>query len=559
MTEKPSEDPVPAQLVDAPPASQHESFSDAALDPTPPTRLSVGGWISWIVIAAFTVFILGNTTLQQFGERESATEASSSDLMQVNLQAKMVVGQKSLLATAAMVAPVEEKEETDAPQETKDDAEIEDDVALEETGDVKDGEEVEDVEKDVADSEVLELPAQDLSMLDSGSYEQRLCYAALQNEMEGPEAALEYLDELDAKVTEHDFERSAAQVEMESSVRSLMENYRDGDLSQDVLTSEQQQQLEDRLGFSGKLLLNPPGADTQTRAAMASQSQTAAVAAVLFLVMGILFFLFGIVALLFILTYVLTGSSPSQFVATSNAHNVYVETFALWLIAFFGVQMVVGHLELLQTNEQRMIANPVFFFGSLIVLLWPILRGIPASQMFADIGWTPKQFFRNTILSVPAYAAWLPAVLVGFFIVFILMQLVPMPTAEGEFAVPSMPGHPIQEMLAGGGVLTWVTIVIAACVAAPIVEETMFRGVLYRHLRGVSMKYGKEVSIIVSALINGFIFASLHPQGILVVPLLTTLAIGFSFVREWRDSLWTSILMHAFNNSMVTMLMYFLL
>ena len=119
-------------------------------------------------------------------------------------------------------------------------------------------------------------------------------------------------------------------------------------------------------------------------------------------------------ALLFILTYVLTGSSPSQFVATNNAHNAYVETFALWLIAFFGVQMLVGHLELLKTDAQRMIANPVFFFGSLIVLLWPILRGVPASEMFADIGWTPKKFFRNTFLCVPAYAAWLPAVLVGF-------------------------------------------------------------------------------------------------------------------------------------------------
>ena len=541
MTKNPSEDPVPAELIDAPTSSQHESFSDASLNAVPPTRLSIGGWISWIVIAAFTVFILANTTLQQFGEKEVATEASASDLMQVNLQAKMIVGQKSLLKAAAMVSPVEEKNDVSEVQAAEDGAEVKGDQADEVT------------------AKPFELPKQDLSMLDTGSYEQRLCYAALENELDGPEAALEYLDELDAKVVEHGFERSVAQGEMESSVRQLMENYRDGNISQDILTQPQQQQLKDRLGFSGRLLLNPPDAATVTRAALASQSQAAAVAAVLFLVMGILFFLFGIVALLFILTYVLTGSSPSQFTATNNANNVYVETFALWLIAFFGVQMLVGHLELLKTHEQRMIANPIFFFGSLIVLLWPILRGIPASQMFAEIGWTPKKFFRNTLLSLPAYAAWLPAVLVGFFVVFMLMQLVPMPTAEGEFAVPAMPGHPIQEMLAGGSMLTWVTIVIAACVAAPIVEETMFRGVLYRHLRGLSMKYGKEISIIVSALINGVIFASLHPQGILVVPLLTTLAIGFSFVREWRDSLWTSILMHAFNNTMVTTLMFFLL
>ena len=545
MNQNPSDDTVPAQLVDAPGASQHESFSDVSLNRVPPTRLSFSGWISWIVIAAFTIFILGNTTLQQFGEKEVATEASGSDLMHVNLQAKMIVGQKSLLSAAVMVAPAQEKDNLDAEQ-----------VATDGEGDETEeiGAETEEVR-----AERLKLPAQNLSMLDTGSYEQRLCYAALENETKGPQAALDYLDELDAKVADHEFERSQAQVEMESSVRQLMENYRAGDLSPDILTHDQQQQLEDRLGFSGKLLLNPPDAGTDSRAALASQSQTAAVAAILFLVTGVLFFLFGIVALLFILTYVLTGSSPSQFFTINNANNAYVETFALWLIAFFGVQLLVGYLELFKTQQQRMIAMPIFFFGSLIVLVWPVLRGIPASQMFADIGWTPKKFFRNTLLSVPAYAAWLPAVLVGFFIVFVLMQLVPMPTEVGEFAVPSMPGHPIQEMLSGGDVLTWITVVISACVAAPIVEETMFRGVLYRHLRGLSMKYGKEFSITVSALINGFIFASLHPQGILVVPLLTTLAIGFSFVREWRDSLWTSILMHAFNNSMVTMLMYFML
>ena len=522
MNQQPSENPVPAEIVEAPTASQQESFSEASLNTGPSSRLSLGGWISWIVIAAFTVIILGNTTLQQFGEHETSTEASTNDLMQINLQAKMIVGRNSLLETAEMLAPAEEAADLDVEREAI-------------------------VADDVEDA---------LSELDTGSYEQRLCCAGLENEVKGPEAALEYLDELDAKVVEHEFERSETQVEMESSVRRLMENYRDGNLSQDILDQDQQQQLKDRLGFSGELLLNPPKANSKQRAALAAQSQTLAVAAIVLFVLGCLFFLFGVVSLLFILTYVLTGSSPSQFIATNNAHNAYVEAFALWLIVFFGGQMLVGYLELLKTHEQRMISHPVFFFASLIVLLWPVLRGVPASRMFADIGWTPKKFFRNTFLSVPTYAAWLPAVLVGFFIVFMLMRLVPMPTAVGEFAVPAMPGHPIQEMLSGAGMITWVSIVIAACVAAPIVEETMFRGLLYRHLRGLSMKYGKPFSIIVSAVVNGFIFASLHPQGILVVPLLTTLAIGFSFVREWRDSLWTSILMHAFNNSMVTLLLY---
>lgn len=543
MNQEPSENPVRAKLADPQAPARQSSFSDESLGAKDETRLSVSGWLSWLVIAAFTIFILGNTTLQQFGEQKSKTEASPSDLMQVNLQAKMIVGQKELLASVPLSVPIENTQEKDT------DANGTDAIGV--------GEGTE-ADPDIA-AETIELPTPDLSALDTGSYEQRLCNAAIINEVHGPEASLEFLDQLDEKVVEHDFERSEKQLAMESSVRRLMENYRDGNLTPEVIDARQQRQLQDALGFSGELLLNPPGSNSASRTKLANQSQTAAVAAVVGLVLAILFFLFGIIALLFILTYVLTGSSPARFVAANNAHNAYVETFALWLIAFFGVQMLVGYLQLLKTDAQRLIASPIFFFASLVVLVWPILRGVGASQMFADIGWTPKKVFRNTFLSIPAYAAWLPAVLVGFFIVFMLMMAVPMPTAVGEFAVPSIPGHPIQEMLSGGDMLTWVTVVIAACIAAPIVEETMFRGFLYRHLRGVSMKYGKTFSIVVSALVNGVIFAALHPQGILVVPLLTTLAIGFSFAREWRDSLWTSILMHAFNNSMVTLLMYFLL
>ena len=558
LTQEPNENPVPAELADAqtppPENSQGSSFSEDSLRSSKssgPSKLSLSGWLSWLVIIAFTVFILGSTTIQQFGEQETSTEASASDLMQVNLQAKMIVGQKELIASVPIAPPAKGKKKTEAAGDAN-----ADETASENIEETAENDAAQELAEVAEAAEAIVLPPTDLSALDTGSYEQRLCNAAIINEVKGPEEALEYLDELDVKVADNNFERSENQLEMESSVRRLMENYRDGNLSADILNEDQKQQLKDRLGFSGELVLNPPESKTADRARLASKSQTAAISAVVGVVLGVLFFLFGIVALLFILTYVMTGSSPAQFVAENDAHNAYVETFALWLITFFGVQILVGHLELLTTNQQRLIANPIFFFGSLIVLLWPILRGVPASKMLADIGWTPKKVFRNTFLSVPSYAAWLPAVMVGFFIVFVLISVAPLPTTVGEFAVPAMPGHPIQEMLSGGDMLTWVTVVIAACIAAPIVEETMFRGVLYRHLRGLSMKYGKAFSIAMSALVNGFIFASLHPQGILAVPLLTTLAIGFSLVREWRDSLWTSILMHAFNNSMVTLVMF---
>ena len=41
--------------------------------------------------------------------------------------------------------------------------------------------------------------------------------------------------------------------------------------------------------------------------------------------------------------------------------------------------------------------------------------------------------------------------------------------------------------------------------------------------------------------------------------MLMTLAIGFSLVREWRDSLFGPILMHGLNNLLVTSMLFFML
>ena len=149
--------------------------------------------------------------------------------------------------------------------------------------------------------------------------------------------------------------------------------------------------------------------------------------------------------------------------------------------------------------------------------------------------------------------------LIGVFSVFVLMLLLPMSTEVGEFDLPTTPGHLIHHPMASGDAVVWLGVFLAACVAAPIVEETMFRGVLYRHLRERGIHLHRFVGVAVAAVINGVIFAAIHPQGLLAIPLLTTLAVGFTLAREWRGSLVSSITMHALNNSLVTAMMLFLL
>ncbi len=79
-------------------------------------------------------------------------------------------------------------------------------------------------------------------------------------------------------------------------------------------------------------------------------------------------------------------------------------------------------------------------------------------------------------------------------------------------------------------------------VLAPVVEELVFRGLLYRMLRE---QWGIAASVAVSAIL----FSLMH-QGIIVSPQLAG-GIIFALAYEWSRSLWVSIALHMGANGAV--------
>jgi membrane protease YdiL (CAAX protease family) len=55
--------------------------------------------------------------------------------------------------------------------------------------------------------------------------------------------------------------------------------------------------------------------------------------------------------------------------------------------------------------------------------------------------------------------------------------------------------------------------------------------------------------MLVAALVSSFIFAVIHPQGVLFVPALGGLAVGFCLYREVRGSLIAPMVAHGINNA----------
>jgi membrane protease YdiL (CAAX protease family) len=106
--------------------------------------------------------------------------------------------------------------------------------------------------------------------------------------------------------------------------------------------------------------------------------------------------------------------------------------------------------------------------------------------------------------------------------------------------------------LFGAGWADIVLLYILACVWAPLVEESLFRGAFYHHLR-------RPIGAVLAAAVTGFLFAVIHPQGVVAVPVLMSLGFTFAMIREWRGSLIGPMAAHAFNNLVAVTLMLLLL
>jgi membrane protease YdiL (CAAX protease family) len=111
--------------------------------------------------------------------------------------------------------------------------------------------------------------------------------------------------------------------------------------------------------------------------------------------------------------------------------------------------------------------------------------------------------------------------------------------------------HPagLQVATLDGPGLVWL--LVAAAVVAPLVEETVFRGLLYQPLRASTRTWPRALSFLFAAAVQALLFAVVHPQGIGGVPAIAAMGAVFSLVREWRGSLIASMTMHGVWNGTV--------
>lgn len=474
----------------------------SGIEPASPD--SGAGWtsyLSWFAILLIVVGIFGwNVVGPLFEDKE--TEATKTNMMQVNVAAKSVLGQRVLFP----------------------------------------------------DQPAPALPDQ------SGSVEQRIGMILIENEIKGAATALKSLERLDKIIAEENYTPTENQTRLRTIAGDLLSDYREEEWGAKSLSGDDREFFVGQLGWVGQLGLAPKESpNVAERQELTSHSSKKMIMMFSLCGVGGLSAFLGLAGFIFATVMISRRRLQSSFVNQSQRAPIYLETFAIWMVLFIAMNFGIAYLAQFVKLEGKFTGSAItlsIFFGSLVVLIWPVFRGISFSEVRKDIGWKLKNPFVEIGAGIATYLAMLPILGFALIIASILMFVSTNMQSESPLAPTGGAIHPIQDQIATGDFTIWLGVFLTACVAAPIVEETMFRGVLYRHLRDSTSRKVLWSSVLFSCLVNGLIFALIHPQGIIGIPLLTTLAVGMSLAREWRSSLVASMTMHAINNAAVTCLMF---
>lgn len=396
----------------------------------------------------------------------------------------------------------------------------------------------------------------EIQQFNFGPLQFRLRYITLAGELRGPVTAQEELKKLARQLAEHQHTPAKDQQRAMQLLEQLYADYAEQQWSAPSLSEQDKAFLQQELDWFGRLALAPAKKDSsQAREEVLAESRTAlAVAGGIIGFMLLVSFL-GFIGLCYLIAVLVKGKMAYGLALREPPGGLYAESFACWMVLFLGLNLLVGVIfRQLGVKDPPLAVGGLLMIFSAAAVFWPVLRGIPLSQVLHDVGLRPAGKWRTELLwGLIAYGLTLPLAFVGFLITSRLIEW--QTTGGGDpFTQPPTPSHPVIRMFVDANWWKLTQVFVMASVIAPLVEETMFRGVLYRHLREATGQFGFALSVGGSVAITSLIFAVIHPQGWATVPALAALAVGFNITREIRQSIFPCMIAHGIHNGLLMLL-----
>ena len=162
---------------------------------------------------------------------------------------------------------------------------------------------------------------------------------------------------------------------------------------------------------------------------------------------------------------------------------------------------------------------------------------------------TQFRFFHDSyVVLTRNFRRALTTMLLGYFILMLCGAAMNLLSA----LFGSLPSSPNDEAVNELAQMDMRRVVATAVIMAPIVEETLFRGMIFGSLRGKSRFAAYAVSMILFALVHTWQYAVVAHSFAPLLSAVLYLPIGFvlAFCYDRTGSIWTPIFFHMFYNAL---------
>jgi membrane protease YdiL (CAAX protease family) len=210
----------------------------------------------------------------------------------------------------------------------------------------------------------------------------------------------------------------------------------------------------------------------------------------------------------------------------------------LWALVIF--LLVLLNAPVIRDAVRDVEASNALYLLAILLPLMYLFSLHREPDALGQLRWFQGSVWRQIGVALMGYAAYVPflAILLGLTVL-----IAP--------ALPSEQTNPISErVLENQGVLEWLWTFVQAAVLAPIIEEFVFRGVLFQ------VFWQRTGQVWLSAFASGYLFAAIHPQFLGGILPITVLGAILALVYAHTRSLLPCILIHALNNGLITLLLW---
>ena len=223
--------------------------------------------------------------------------------------------------------------------------------------------------------------------------------------------------------------------------------------------------------------------------------------------------------------------------------SVWLETVAVFLGGFLALKLVGEAVATAIPGASWTLWVALLGQWALVsAIFWPVARGMSFERWRGEIGWHKgRGVLVEMGCGVMGYLACLP-VYFGMAMVVVLVSYLIAHLTGGEPVSPA--DNKVLDLVEGGGMLALICVYLLATVWAPVVEESIFRGAMFRHLR-------RRTGLVLAALGSCMMFAILHGYVIAGLFMVGTLGFWFALMREWRGSLIAPATAHLIHNGVV--------